>query len=111
MFRERDALKEADGEPLLATGFYVIHQARGELFYHCEDGDYVVNLTDMQNTKHHPNRSRLNGCCGLDGCDGVNTLCINGHEVGTEHSDCWMPHFMALPPGLVIQTDEPESVA
>jgi hypothetical protein len=30
------------------------------------------------------------------GCDGVNTVCGNGHEVGTECSDCWMPHFLHL---------------
>ncbi len=32
------------------------------------------------------NRSltRLNGCCGLDGCDGSNLVCARGHEVATE---------------------------
>lgn len=33
--------------------------------------------------------SRLNGCCGLAGCDGPNRVCACGAEVGTEMSDCW----------------------
>lgn len=35
---------------------------------------------------------RLNGCCGLDGCDGPNMLCrVCEAEVGTMQSDCWTP--------------------
>lgn len=37
--------------------------------------------------------SRLNGCCGLDGCDGPNRICGCGTEVGTESSDCWTWHM------------------
>jgi len=56
----------------------------------------VLNLKDTINTKHHSDQSRLNGCCGLDGL-GMNTLCANGHEIGTERSDCWMPHYIHIP--------------
>lgn len=35
---------------------------------------------------------RLNGCCGLDGCDDPNMLCrVCTAEVGTMQSDCWTP--------------------
>jgi hypothetical protein len=27
----------------------------------------------------------------MDGTDGINKLCANGHEIATEKSDCWMP--------------------
>lgn len=33
--------------------------------------------------------SKLNGCCGLYGSDGLNQLCNNGHEVATKKNDCW----------------------
>jgi hypothetical protein len=59
-------------------------------------GSVLVNLADLVGTKHHPDFHRLNGCCGLDGCDGPNLICPNGHEIGTENSDCWMPHAAIL---------------
>jgi hypothetical protein len=49
----------------------------------------LVNLNDLVGTEHHQDRHRLNGCCGLDGCDGPNLVCPKGHEIGTERSDCW----------------------
>lgn len=62
----------------------------------------MINLEDAVNTRHHPDTRRLNGCCGLDGRDGLNTVCANGHEVGTEKSDCWMPHVLLLDPGKTV---------
>jgi hypothetical protein len=60
-------------------------------------GGYIfVNLADLVGTKRHPDPHRLNGCCGLDGCDGPNLVCENGHEVATERSDCWMAHAAIL---------------
>src|SRR5262245_9740566 len=52
-------------------------------------GNWVANLGDLVNTQHHPELRRLQGCCGLDGYNGVNRVCLNGHEVATETSDCW----------------------
>lgn len=50
------------------------------------------------------NRSRLNGCCGLDGCDGPNRVCSCGAEVGTDISDCWTPRmFIPQPEGTEWQ--------
>lgn len=70
--------------------------------YFVSDGDYytgsenqiIINIQDLKNAKNHFDLSRLNGCCGLDGANGLNKLCINGHEIGTEKSDCWMAHAM-----------------
>ena len=64
--------------------------------------EFIVNLSDLRNICYHPNRKRTNGCCGLDGCDGRNLICINGHEIGTERSDCWHPHSASLDPSCVV---------
>lgn len=60
-----------------------------------------MNLNDLINSKYHSDSSRLNGCCGNDGLDGINRVCKNNHEIGTEKSDCWMPHFISLDPKLI----------
>lgn len=54
---------------------------------------YWLNPEDIETTtKLTRKASRLNGCCGLDGCNGPNTLCKNcGAEAGTTQSDCWTP--------------------
>jgi hypothetical protein len=101
--RDRSTISETDGEPYLPAGFFLVCQPEDDVIR--DSGDYVLNLTDMQNTKRHSDRSRLNGCCDLDGCDGLNILCTNGHEIGSEHSDCWMPHYIALSPSLVTQSN------
>jgi hypothetical protein len=88
------ALSEEDGRPHLPAGFYYVALPDDDL--QRPPGDYVLNISDLKDTKRHHDRSRLNGCCGLDGCDGFNTLCANGHEVGTERSDCWLSHFVVL---------------
>jgi hypothetical protein len=56
----------------------------------------IVNIADLVSIRRHPDFRRLNGCCGLDGCDGPNLVCTNGHEIGTEKSDCWTPHAAVL---------------
>lgn len=44
--------------------------------------------------KNHPDPVKFQGCCGSSGIDGLNKLCNNGHEVATEFSDCYMPHYV-----------------
>ncbi|MEI4525768.1 hypothetical protein [Priestia megaterium] len=61
-----------------------------------EKGTIIINMKDLINSKHHRDGNRLNGCCGLDGLDGMNRVCLNGHEIGTENSDCWMPHYITI---------------
>ena len=43
-------------------------------------GRGLVNLTDLVAAKRHPDFHLLNGCCGLDGCDGPNLVCARGHQ-------------------------------
>lgn len=72
----------------------------GYCFYNTEDdfsqhrNKIIINIYDCLNLKHHSDRSRLKGCCNLNGCDGINKCCPHGHEVATEKSDCRMPHCM-----------------
>ena len=81
-----------DGKPAIPEGFFsTINSEEWRV-----SGTVVVNLRDLVGTKHHPDFRRLNGCCGLDGLDGPNLVCPNGHEIGTEKSDCWMSHAAVL---------------
>ncbi len=56
-----------------------------------EKGCIVIHVEDLINAMDLTNTARLSGCCGMDGLVGPNKLCINGHEIATEHSDCWQP--------------------
>ncbi|MBE4906454.1 hypothetical protein IMZ08_00090 [Bacillus luteolus] len=44
------------------------------------------------------------GCCGPDSSE-FNIYCINGHAVGKEAADCWMPHFIRFPLSRVIRNE------
>ena len=87
-----------DGEQAVPTGFFAFSN---DDYWTGSTGCAVVNLNDLQNTRYHPDSSRHNGCCGRDGCDGPNLLCSNGHEIGTERSDCWMAHGVVLLPTVI----------
>ncbi len=78
-----------DGQDYIQPGVYTVGD--GEYFSASEDC-IIINKSDFVNVEDHPDGSRLNGCCGFAGCDGPNKVCINGHEVATEKSDCWMPN-------------------
>lgn len=88
-------------EPRLPAGTFAVEQENEAHF-----GWYFVNLQDTAGTRHHSDPRRLNGCCGLDGMDGKNILCRNGHEIGTERSDCWTSHFLWLDPRSVVMKEE-----
>lgn len=90
---EHVPLDQTDGHPLVPQGSYRVSSGA------CapeRPGDFLLNLADLQNTARHSDLRRLNGCCGLDGMDGYNLQCANGHEVGTERSDCWQAHHAVL---------------
>jgi hypothetical protein len=78
---------------MVPKGFYII--SNGD-HYGGSKGKIIININDLTNSIHHKDSSRLNRCFGLDGMDGPNRTCINGHEIGTEFSDCWMAHAMVL---------------
>jgi hypothetical protein len=83
------ALCEEDGKDHIPTGFYCTSDGG---YYTGSEGKILANRRDVRNLTNHSDSSRLNGCCGFDGCDGMNKLCQNGHEVATEKSHCWMAH-------------------
>jgi hypothetical protein len=87
-----------DGKPLLPRGkFFHWPKDAG----HVSADHYEFNVDDLTNVKDHTEPGRWNGCCGPDGLDGPNQLCLNGHEVGAKCADCWMPHSFSIPPELV----------
>jgi hypothetical protein len=90
-------LCEEDGHPLLPSGQYLMSSTfldAGRTWDSITRDEILVNLGDVLNSQPG---GRRNGCCGVDGLDGINTFCRNGHPLGTEKSDCWMPHFIHFP--------------
>lgn len=90
------------GKDYLPKGVYAHWDT---IFTHVSSNEIIVNNHDVINCNYHTNQSRLNGCCGKDGCDGPNRVCVNGHEVGTERSDCWTYHYTSFNPEVVEMAD------
>lgn len=60
---------------------------------------YWLNPDDLtEAVRETRNARRLNGCCGLDGCDGPNQICQCGSDVGTLRTDCWTPRVFVPDP-------------
>ena len=97
--KDLNLLDKNDGHGYIPEGFYIVDD--GITYLVGLKGFIIINIKDLINSNHHPDQSRLSGCCGYDGCDGMNRICLNNHEIGTERSDCWMPHFVAFNPELV----------
>ena len=68
---------------------------------------FVLNLDDTVGLSNTPNYGRLNGCCGLDGCDGKNQVCVCGEHVGTRYTDCWQPRMFTADLESAIWKDAP----
>ncbi|WP_163394242.1 hypothetical protein [Flavobacterium limi] len=78
------------------------------------DNQFSILLKENENTKSvivpianyylkdHSDKSRFQGCCGSSGLDGLNKLCLNGHEVATEFSDCWTDEYIEFDNNKVI---------
>lgn len=96
--KDLNLLNKNDREDYIPEGFFIV--ANGEAYIETK-GLIIINIKDLINSNYHPDNRRLNGCCGQDGLDGVNRVCLNNHEIGTEKSDCWMPHYITLHPDLV----------
>ena len=92
-------LNTTDGQPYIPEGYYLVSD--GKYFYQTE-GHIFINKNDLIHSDYHSDQSRLNGCCGYDGCDGMNRVCSKNHEIATERSDCWMPHSVAFEPERVM---------
>ncbi len=92
-------LHEVDGEPRIPKGYFHIAMIGSD---YEETGSIIVHLDDLTGADHAKDGRPYNGCCGIDGCDGLNLVCPAGHDVATEHSDCWMPHRAVFEPELVV---------
>jgi hypothetical protein len=107
--KDLSLINESDGEALIPGGYFLISD--GSYYSLFQDnqciystkGKYVINKDDLMNWRYHPDKRRVNGCCGCDGLDGINVVCKNGHEIGILKSDCWMPH------GFIMEPDNTES--
>ena len=101
----REMLCYEDGKPHIPAGYYWNVDKE---FFTGTKGKWVINIADILLRKLHHEVRRLSGCCGLDGCDGPNLVDSSGNEVGTERSDCWMPHCVILEPERVrLKMGEP----
>ena len=90
---DESRIQHEDGEEIVPMG--TLWQSDGDYY---PAGEWVIHRDDLINCQLHHEKGRLQGCCGLDGCDGPNRLCENGHEVATERSDCWWAHGVHLNP-------------
>ncbi|RKD94078.1 hypothetical protein [Marinifilum flexuosum] len=95
---DRELLTEDDGKDFLPKGYYFVSDGG---YFTASEGKIIINLKDLINTQNHNDFKRLNGCCDLDGMDGINKVCKNGHEIGTVKKDCWMPHCIIFESKLV----------
>jgi hypothetical protein len=87
-----------DGQPITSSGIGYKSYEPIERSCEAEPGkleftpQFWLNPADLRDAVRLPKKSRrLNGCCGLDGCDGPNQVCRCGAEVGTLKTDCWTP--------------------
>ena len=79
------------------------------LYYSCEEDEYfngsenkiIINVNELINAKHHDTNLSA-GCCGADGTDGINIMCLNGHEIATIRNDCWMAHAVTFENDKII---------
>lgn len=92
-------LDENDEKDFLPVAYYFI--SNGD-FFTDSTSKIITNLKDLKNVKYHSDSSRLSGCCGPSGIDGLNKVCLNGHEIGTAKEDCWMPHCLIFESELII---------
>jgi RNA polymerase subunit RPABC4/transcription elongation factor Spt4 len=87
---------ETMGEAFLCPG--TVMQEDGS-YFHGKAGNFIAHIDDTLRLKLTTDSSRLNGCCGLDGCDGPNLQCeVCDTYVATKMTDCWMPHCIVFDP-------------
>ncbi|MFU8828176.1 MAG: hypothetical protein ACNA8P_01970 [Phycisphaerales bacterium] len=91
-----DEVCHEDGREMLppSTIGRASYEPIADLEWHAmNDTDLLVQRSSLRNVLETGTRS---GCCGPDGGDGPNLSCNCGAIIGTEVSDCWMPHFVTL---------------
>lgn len=96
-------IRLGDGEAAVPQGRFAVADPKEWSSF---GGWFMLNLADAVGTREHPEVRRLSGCCGPSGLNGKNKVCAQGHEIGTECSDCWMPHALMLDPKSVVVKDQ-----
>lgn len=96
---DKSLLKEEDGRDFVPKGYFF--WSDGEYITNSDD-KLIINKYDLKNSVNYTDPKRLNGCCGLDGMDGINKTCNNGHEVGKCKDDYWMAHCVIFDSELII---------
>jgi hypothetical protein len=69
----------------------------------------IILAISEYNLMNHANIDRFNGYSGSDGTNGLNKLCLKGHEVATECSDYWTGNYIGFAVDKLIikeKTDE-----
>lgn len=87
--KKSNNVRVGDGENALEKGSFCM------MLWENNKEELIVSIKENILKDHHEQR-RFQGCCGSDGGSGLNKLCANGHEVATEFSDCYMPHYIAI---------------
>ena len=91
-----DLTEESSTTLRFEDGVDMIAKNKFSITNHENIGKEIVIAIDAYFLKNHKNCNRFSGCCGSSGLDGMNKTCVNGHEVATEVSDCWTPHYMKI---------------
>lgn len=91
-------LGRPDCPPRIAPGTFAVAEPDER-----ELGGLVLARIDVIGTRYIRSPRRMSGCCGPSGIDGPNLLCGGCEaEVGTESSDCWLPHQVVLKSDAVV---------
>lgn len=93
LLEDESLINGTEGVALIPPGFYILSEGT---YYTGSEGQIIINRENLLNAVPHFDNSRTNGCCGMDGMDGLNTICINLHEVATDYSDCWIAHAVVF---------------
>lgn len=96
-------LNSEDRQDYLPQGSFMINQGD---YATQNKGWILINKNDLIHCKNHPDSYRTVGCCGMDGMQGMNKICMCSNEVATERSDCWMAHYTSLNPERVKSIDK-----
>ena len=85
---EEDKITFPDCEEAIPEGRFVFQKYNSVL-------SILINR-NQELLKNHLDSYRFQGCCGSDGLNGYNKLCLNNHEVATEFSDCYTSYYIEI---------------
>ena len=82
-----------DREPIVVGGHLYIQPKGDPPHPNFGAGNYILNLFNLVDIKKGGVR---NGDSGVDGCDGLNLACKDGHLFATEVDDSWTPCYVEV---------------